>query len=283
MSVSRRRDGPAGFPLALARLSQVPAGRRVPAVDANTVKRPQQPPAHAVDPVLRRAAATGLGLDSQGVRERMVQRLRAAGVREESVLIAMASVPRHAFVDTALAAQAYEDTSLPIGHGQTISKPSVVARMLELLMGAPAARPRGRLGRVLEIGTGCGYQAALLARLARSVISLERLRPLYDKAREQLAPLRATQGSGDIRLVYGDGRLGHPPNAPYDGIIAAAGGEELPAAWLEQLAVGGRLVAPVRRGEDGAQTLVVVERTETGYRRSIHEAVHFVPLKSGVG
>jgi protein-L-isoaspartate(D-aspartate) O-methyltransferase len=213
----------------------------------------------------------------------MVQRLRAAGVGDEVVLAAMASVPRHAFVDTALAAQAYEDTSLPIGYGQTISKPSVVARMLGLLMGAPASQPRGRLGRVLEIGTGCGYQAALLARLARSVISVERLRPLYDKAREQLAPMRAAHGSGDIRLVYGDGRLGHPPNAPYDGIIAAAGGDELPEAWLEQLGVGARLVAPVCSGGDGAQALVVVERTQTGYRRSFDEAVHFVPLKSGLG
>lgn len=282
MSVSRRREGPA-FPLPLARVRPAPAVRRAPPGGASTVQRPQGPLQHAADEAQRRVAATGLGLDSQGVRNRMVQRLRAAGIRSEAVLLAMASVPRHAFVDTALAAQAYEDTSLPIGHGQTISKPSVVARMLEILMDAPAARARGQLGRVLEIGTGCGYQAALLAHLARTVISVERLRTLHDKAREQLAPLRATRTAGDIRLVYGDGQRGHPPNAPYEGIIAAAGGEHLPAPWLEQLAVGGRLVAPLQRSGHSVQTLVVVERTETSYRRSFHEAVHFVPLKSGLG
>jgi len=133
------------------------------------------------------------------------------------------------------------------------------------------------LRRALEIGSGCGYQAAVLAQLSRSVFSIERVRPLHDKARELLAPLRLT----NVRLVYADGMLGHPPNAPYDGIIAAAGGAQLPQAWLDQLAIGGRLVAPVHDGSD-QQVLVAVDRTEHGYERSVHEVVQFVPLKSGI-
>ena len=238
--------------------------------------RPQQPLQHAAAVAARHAAPTGLGLDSAGVRRQMVERLRAEGLRHEAVLCAMADVPRHRFVDAALVTQAYEDTSLPIGHGQTISKPSVVARMIELLMGGANARAGGQMARVLEIGTGCGYQAALLARVSRQVYSVERVKPLHDKARELMAPLRI----GNVRLVYGDGMLGHPPNAPFDGIIAAAGGEALPPAWIEQLAVGGRIVAPVRDG--GRQVLVVVDRTQQGCERSIHEVVHFVPLTSGL-
>lgn len=220
----------------------------------------------------RQVRPAGLGLDSELVRARMVERLRAQGIRDEKVLAAMLAVPRHLFVDTALANQAYEDTALPIGLQQTISKPSVVARMLELMRGN---RGDAMLQRVLEIGTGCGYQAAVLAHLARLVVSVERLKALHDKARELLAPWRAD----NVRLVYGDGMLGHPPNAPYDGIVAAAGGEAIPQAWLDQLAVGGRLVAPVVRGS--TQVLVLVERNDRGFVRSEHEAVHFVPLKSG--
>lgn len=228
-------------------------------------------------PAVTNSPPTGLGLDSVGVRQRMVERLRAEGLRHPAVQAALSQVPRHRFVDAALATQSYEDTSLPIGHGQTISKPSVVARMMELLLGAVNARENGRLAHVLEIGTGCGYQAALLAQVARQVYSVERVKPLHDKARELLAPLRIP----NLRLVYGDGMLGHPPNAPYDGIIAAAGGEALPEAWIEQLAVGGRIVAPVRDGEN-RQALIVVDRTERGCERRIHEAVHFVPLTSGI-
>ncbi len=201
-----------------------------------------------------------------------------AGLRDQRVCAALAAVPRHLFVDSAFAAQAYEDTSLPIGHGQTISKPSVVARMIELLMAGSNAQQLGGIGRVLEIGTGCGYQAALLADLARQVYSVERLQALHDKARANLEPLRHWRDR--IRLIFGDGMLGHPPNAPYDSIIAAAGGEQLPAAWLDQLAIGGRLVAPLQDAR-GRQTLVVVDRDEHGYRRSIQDEVHFVPLKSG--
>lgn len=249
------------------------------------VLRPQRPVEHAHAEAKRRPAPSGLGLDSAGVRQRMVARLRAAGVTDDRVLQAMAMVPRHAFVDAALVAQAYEDTSLPIGHGQTISKPSVVGRMIELLLGGANARSAvpgeaqvaTALGRTLEVGTGCGYQAAVLAVLARSVVSVERLRVLHDKARDLLAPLRPD----NLRLVYGDGMLGHPPNAPYDSIIAAAGGDALPDAWLEQLVVGGRLVSPLRRPGAAGQVLVVVDRTARGFETRDHEAVHFVPLKSG--
>jgi protein-L-isoaspartate(D-aspartate) O-methyltransferase len=208
----------------------------------------------------------------------MVDRLRALGIADDAVLTAMSHVPRHAFVDAGLATQAYEDTSLPIGLGQTISKPSVVGRMLELLRGGANARATNSLGCTLEIGTGCGYQAAVLAVLARQVYSLERLKPLHDKARELLAPIRPP----NLRLIYGDGKLGHAPNAPYDTIIAAAGGDSLPDAWLAQLALGGRLVAPMVDPQRGGQVLVVVDRTEAGWKRSLHESVHFVPLKSGL-
>jgi protein-L-isoaspartate(D-aspartate) O-methyltransferase len=262
------------FPLRLERMG---GGAGKPTTAAGSpVLRPQRPMHEAAVALERQRAPAGLGLDSSQVRASMVERLRADGVRDERVLAALGAVPRHAFVDTALANQAYEDTSLPIGLGQTISKPSVVARMLELLL-APHA-PGARL-RLLEIGTGCGYQAALLAMLAGSVVSVERLKPLYDKASDNLASLRLST----LRLVYGDGRLGHAPNAPYDGIIAAAGGEDLPSAWLEQLAPGGRLVAPVAQGLRGAQVLVVCDRLPDGALvRRIHEDVKFVPLKSGI-
>jgi protein-L-isoaspartate(D-aspartate) O-methyltransferase len=207
----------------------------------------------------------------------MVERLQAdAGIADARVLAAMGRVARHRFVDTALVAQAYEDTSLPIGWGQTISKPSVVARMIELLMQGAAARAAGSLGRTLEIGTGCGYQAAVLAELASDVISIERVAGLHEAARERLAPVRPP----GLRLVLGDGHRGHPPNAPYRSIIAAAAGAELPAAWLEQLADGGRLVAPVT-AQGGAQSLVIVDRQGDAYRRFEGGDVIFVPLKSG--
>ena len=226
----------------------------------------------------RHVSPSGIGLDTAGVRKGMMLRLRAAGITNDLVLSAMAAVPRHLFVDVALITQAYEDTSLPIGHGQTISKPSVVARMIELLFGGASAQRTKRLGRSLEIGTGCGYQAAVLSMLAQHVVSVERLKPLHDKARELLAPMRPDH----LRLVYGDGMLGHAPNAPYDSIIAAAGGDTLPNAWLEQLAMGGRLVSPVRQAGSQRQVLMVVDRTEQGCQYTMLEAVNFVPLKSGL-
>lgn len=219
----------------------------------------------------------GLGLDSAAVRARMVQRLSAMGVAAPLVLQAMAGVERHRFVDTGLVNQAYEDTSLPIGLGQTISKPSIVARMAELLLGAEIVRATGSLGRVLEVGTGCGYQAAVLSRLAREVYSIERLRGLHDKARDNLRPLRLA----NVHLLFGDGMVGFPQGAPYAAIVSAAGGATLPQAWCEQLAVGGRLVAPFAR-PDGKQVLLVVDKSAHGLKQTVLEAVHFVPLKSGV-
>ena len=217
-------------------------------------------------------AAAGVGLDSQAVRARMVQKLAAQGVQDSRVLAAMALVERHRFVDSALVNQAYEDTSLPIGLGQTISKPNVVARMLELLV----KDRHGKLGRVMEIGTGCGYQAALLAQLATEVYSIERLRGLHDKARDNLRPMRV----GNLHLLFGDGMVGYAKGAPYAAIIAAAGGDALPQAWIDQLAIGGRLVAPVQSA-NGAQALIMVDKTAHGTTQTLLEAVHFVPLKSG--
>ena len=218
----------------------------------------------------------GVGLDSAAIRLRMVALLRRQGVSDEAVLAAMGAVERHRFVDSALVNQAYEDTSLPIGLGQTISKPGVVSRMLELLRNGSS----GRLGRVLEIGTGCGYQAAVLSQIAQEVYSIERLRGLHDKARENLRHLRLT----NLHLLFGDGMLGYVKGAPYAGIIAAAGGEAVPQQWIDQLAVGGRLVAPVAgQGANGAgQCLLVLDKTPQGLRQVQLEAVHFVPLKSGL-
>lgn len=223
------------------------------------------------------ARAQGLGMDSSAVRMAMVQKIAAQGVSDNAVLSALGAVERHRFVDSALVNQAYEDTSLPIGLGQTISKPGVVARMLELLRQGM----QGRIGRVLEVGTGCGYQAALLSQLAEQVYSIERLRGLHDKARENLRPLRLS----NLHLLFGDGMVGYAQGAPYAGIIAAAGGQAVPQAWVDQLAVGGRLVAPIHApgGRDKqAQALVVVDKTARGVQHTVLEAVNFVPLKSGI-
>ena len=241
-------------------------------------------PAPVRDPVALRASQApstpqGLGLDSQTVRLAMVHKLAAQGIQDVRVLDAMGHVERHRFVDTALAPQAYEDTSLPIGLGQTISKPNVVARMIELLLaGHDPQRDSPRMGRVLEIGTGCGYQAAVLSLVVQEVYSIERLRGLHDKARENLRTLRLP----NVHLLFGDGMAGYARGAPYAGIISAAGGEAVPPAWIEQLAVGGRLVAPVARAAGAAQALLVLDKTPTGVQHSLLEAVHFVPLKSGI-
>lgn len=231
-----------------------------------------------VQPARRPQAASpvspsGVGLDSHAVRASMVQKLAAQGVGDARVLAAMNAVERHRFVDSALVNQAYEDTSLPIGLGQTISKPSVVARMIELLL---AGRP-GRIGRVLEVGTGCGYQAAVLSQLAGEVYSIERLRGLHDRARENLRPLRLS----NVHLLFGDGMAGFAKGAPYAGIIAAAGGEAVPATWTDQLAEGGRIVAPMVMGQR-QQALVVIDKQGGRLSQSVLEGVHFVPLKSGI-
>ncbi len=269
---------PAGFP------ARMPSSAADPRADAaqrpprpSPTLRPQRPVDEAARNLGTRPSPAGLGLDSDAVRRRMVDGLRQRGLRSERVAQAMLDVPRHVFVDSALANQAYEDTSLPIGLQQTISKPSVVARMIESLVDGDSARRRGSLGRVLEIGSGCGYQAAVLSRLASQVFSIERLKPLHERAREHLDRVAVS----NVRLIHGDGRIGHPPNAPYDSIISAAGGDDIPQAWLSQMAIGGRLVAPMR-GPTGGQVLVIVDRTEVGWRREAGDAVNFVPLESGV-
>jgi len=285
MSQGQADRKPRRFPL---QLEQLPAGATAAASvrASRELLRPQAPLQHAVDDRLRQSRPQGVGLDSASVRQRMVTRLAAEGIHHPGVLDAFARVPRHQFVDTALVNQAYEDTSLPIGLGQTISKPSVVATMIQALCTRPglspdqAARP---LGACLEIGTGCGYQAALLALLARRVVSVERLRDLHLKARQNLDLIRpSVPGMPDVRLVYGDGMLGHPPQAPYDTIISAAGGSALPQAWLDQLAPGGRLVAPTEEAGRG-QVLTIVDRLPDGsLKHSRAGAVLFVPLKSGM-
>ncbi len=266
------------FPLPLQRLQAEPKAV------LREMQRPQALLQQAAMDAVRVRAPSGSGLDSQAVRLRLLQRLRAGaatGPLNERVLAALGSVPRHLFLDSALAQQAYEDTSLPIGHGQTISKPSVVARMLSLLFESRFAAAQGHLGRVLEIGTGCGYQAALLQCLAQRVVSIERVQPLATRAQANLAAARAEACVGpEVQVLFGDGRLGHRRGAPYESIIAAAGGEDLPPAWLEQMAVGGRLVAPLQQGRSG-QALVVVDRHAGGYTQITLDAVHFVPLISG--
>jgi protein-L-isoaspartate(D-aspartate) O-methyltransferase len=257
-----------GFPLKLEKASPAPRSLKATAPVKSAVKS-------AVQSDVRSASAPSqnLGMDSSAVRQRMVQKLAAQGLQDPMVLQAMGTVERHRFVESALVAQAYEDTSLPIGLGQTISKPNVVARMIELLREGA----NGKLGRVLEIGTGCGYQAAVLSHVATEVYSIERLKGLHEKARANLRHFRLA----NVHLLFGDGMLGYPKGAPYAAIISAAGGESVPQAWLDQLAVGGRLVAPTVTAS-GQQALMVIDKTPQGFKQNVLEAVHFVPLKSGV-
>ena len=217
------------------------------------------------------SASRGIGFTSQRTRDRMIVRLREKGIKDEGVLAAMALVPRHLFVEEALASRAYEDTALPIGFEQTISQPCVVARMIEALRGAGAG---GRFGRVLEIGTGCGYQAAVLAQLAGEVYSMERIAGMLQKARANLRAMRIA----NLRLVHGDGALGLPQSAPFDAVILAAAAAQLPEALLPQLAVGGRMIAPVGTSD---QVLCLIERTASGYKETWLDAVRFVPLRIG--
>ncbi|TCS33275.1 protein-L-isoaspartate(D-aspartate) O-methyltransferase [Paucimonas lemoignei] len=211
-------------------------------------------------------------LVSEGVRKAMVERVAKQGVRDTKVLAAMMEVQRHLFMEPGLASQAYIDASLPIGYHQTISQPYIVARMIEIMR---ANRLGGELNRVLEIGTGCGYQAAVLSLVAKEVFSIERIKPLHELAKSNLRPMRIA----NIRLHYGDGMLGLPQAAPFDGIILAAAGLEVPQALLEQLTIGGRLVAPVGARH---QVLQLIERTsQTEWTSSTLEACHFVPLRPG--
>lgn len=212
----------------------------------------------------------GIGMTSQRTRERLIARLREEGIRDEAVLAAMLEIPRHIFVDEAIASRAYEDTALPIGYGQTISQPYIVARMTELL------RSGANLGRVLEIGCGCGYQTAILAKVAQEVYTVERIGPLLLKARAHLRELRAR----NVKLKHADGTLGLPDFAPFDGIIVTAAATRIPEELLQQMAVGGRMVIPVGN-PDQSQTLVLVERLPEEFRQTKMEAVKFVPLLGG--
>ncbi len=212
----------------------------------------------------------GVGMTSQRTRDRMVDRLRDRGIMDESVIETMAQVPRHLFVDEAMATRAYEDASLPIGEGQTISQPYAVARMTELLL---ADGPRRR---VLEVGTGSGYQAAVLSRLVDGVFTVERIKNLLDKARNRFKALEYR----NIHTRYSDGSWGWASNGPYDGIIVTAAPRNVPDALYEQLAIGGRMVVPVG-GKFETQSLLLITREEDGFHESRLADVKFVPFLSG--
>ena len=211
----------------------------------------------------------GIGMTSQRTRDRLINRLKEQGIQNVELLNVMRELPRHLFVDEALASRAYEDTALPIGHGQTISQPHSVARMTEILLeGLPKKK-------VLEVGTGSGYQTAVLSKLIERVYSVERIEPLQNQARERFYQLK----HNNIRLKYSDGTWGWKENAPYDGIIVTCAPEEIPEALLRQLAPGGRLVIPV--GGSGNQSLRVVDRNGTTFEERVLDEVSFVPLLSG--
>jgi protein-L-isoaspartate(D-aspartate) O-methyltransferase len=212
----------------------------------------------------------GIGMTSARTRDRLVQRLREQGITDERVLERMRNLPRHIFVDEALASRAYEDTALPIGWGQTISQPYIVARMTQaLLQGGP-------LLKVLEIGTGCGYQTAVLSPFAERIFSIERIEPLVRKARDRLKELDIR----NVRLKHGDGLKGWPTQAPFDGIIAAAAPLTMPETLVQQLAPGGRLIVPV--GPEGQQQLIRLTRRESAIHRENLGPVAFVPLLGGI-
>ncbi|MCW5569680.1 MAG: protein-L-isoaspartate(D-aspartate) O-methyltransferase [Steroidobacteraceae bacterium] len=211
----------------------------------------------------------GIGMTSARTRDRLVQRLREQGIRSPEVLDRIRNVPRHIFVDEALSSRAYEDTALPIGHGQTISQPYIVARMTEALLEG------GPLFNVLEVGTGCGYQTAVLAPLVDKLYSIERIEPLLKRAKERIREL----GIKNVRFRHGDGYRGWPTHAPYDGMLVAAAPLRVPDALLEQLKVGGRLIVPV--GPEGAQELVRFTRREQKVERQNLGPVAFVPLLEG--
>lgn len=214
----------------------------------------------------------GIGMTSQRARDRLVQKLQGMGIHDERVLAAIRQTPRHIFVDEALASRAYENTALPIGFNQTISQPYIVARMTEALL-----EDRESPGRVLEIGTGCGYQSVILAQLVDRVYSIERINALLNRARVNFHSL----GIRNIRTKHGDGNLGWPEHGPYDGIIVAAAPVGVPQSLLEQLAPGGRLLIPV--GPMGEQKLVCVTNTTGGFQEESLDWVSFVPMLEGLG
>jgi protein-L-isoaspartate(D-aspartate) O-methyltransferase len=211
----------------------------------------------------------GIGMTSQRTRERLIERLYEEGLSSPHVLEVIRRTPRHLFVDEALAHRAYEDTALPIGHNQTISQPYMVGRMTELLLAG------GPLDKVLEIGTGCGYQTAVLAQLVERVFTVERIQVLQDRAKERLAELNMR----NVVFRWGDGWEGWPALAPYNGIMVTAAASDVPQALLDQLALGGRLVIPVGAGEE--QDLLLIIREEDGFSRRVLDSVRFVPLLNG--
>ena len=242
------------------------------AANASEAARRNAQPLSRTRPAEAAASERASPLVSEAVRKAMVARVAKQGVSDKKVLAAMEAVPRHMFIESGMSSQAYVDASLPIGHHQTISQPYIVARMIEVMRNNANG---GVLNRVLEIGTGCGYQAAVLSLVAKEVYSIERIKALHELARTNVRPLRIA----NIRLHYGDGMLGFPQVAPFDGIILAAAGLEVPRTLLEQMTIGGRLVAPV--GER-RQVLQLIERTsQFDWTSSTLEECHFVPLHSG--
>ncbi|WP_293776812.1 protein-L-isoaspartate(D-aspartate) O-methyltransferase [uncultured Oxalicibacterium sp.] len=290
-------DKPKRFPLSLSSIAQKPsragqraepvrsAGTRVATPQTATLNASRHVPAKipVTDaarsaPPVRQANAAAVSeqrpspMVSEAVRKAMVTRVAKQGVKDQKVLAALEAVPRHLFMEPALRSQAYIDASLPIGYHQTISQPYIVARMIEILRNNNNG---GALNRVLEIGTGCGYQAAVLSLVAKEVYSIERIKGLHELAKTNLRPMRVA----NIRLHYGDGMLGLPQVAPFDGIILAAAGMEVPQALLDQMAIGGRLIAPVG---DRRQVLQLIERvSKFDWNSTTLEDCHFVPLRPG--
>ncbi|WP_020168012.1 MULTISPECIES: protein-L-isoaspartate(D-aspartate) O-methyltransferase [Methylotenera] len=219
--------------------------------------------------LLKSTTKTGIGMTSLRTRDRMLVRLREQGIQDEVVLSAIGEIPRHIFVDEALSIRAYEDVSLPIGFGQTISQPYIVARMTEIL------RNGAQLNKVLEIGTGCGYQTAVLSKVCKEVLSVERIRPLVMKARSHLRTLKCN----NVKLDHADGSVGLESFAPFDGIIVTAAASHVPQELLAQLAIGGRMIIPIGTS---TQTLVLIERKAKEYVQTKLEAVKFVPLLGGI-
>ena len=222
-----------------------------------------------MSPVEEEKQRRGIGMTSQRTRERLIERLDEEGLSSPLVLETIRRTPRHLFVDEALAHRAYEDTALPIGHNQTISHPYIVGRMTELLLAG------GPLDKVLEIGTGCGYQTAVLAQTVERVFSVERIQGLQDRAKERLAELKLR----NVVYRWGDGWEGWPALAPYNGIMVTAAARDVPPALLNQLAPGGRLVIPVGAGEE--QDLLLIIREDDGFSRHVLDSVRFVPLLNG--
>lgn len=246
-------------------------GSGLSASNSNTrIVQPGHLRPETVSPIVQTSKTENLGLNSERSRIMMVERLRRQGIVDERILSAMLAVPRHLFVDEGLASRAYEDDALPIGFGQTISQPWIVARMVAAVCESKIPN------KVLEVGAGCGYQAAILAQLVKEVYAIERIKGLYDMARVTIRQLSLNQR---VRLHFGDGMKGYSPAAPYDAILVAAAGRTIPRPLLEQLSLGGRLIAPEGTGQ---QRLVLVERTGAStWRREELENVRFVPLRAG--